>query len=286
MKLKDTLIDYLVITLAITFVAFSVYFFMLPSNASIASMSGLANIISNFIPFPVSVITLVINVFLLIFGFITIGKDFGMKTIYTTIMLPTILGIFEFTFPDFVSFTNDQLLDALCYCILVSIGCSILFNHNASSGGLDIIAKFMNKYFRMDLGKALGISGMIAATASILVFDTKTLVLSILGTYFQGIVLDYFIFGATHKKRICIISKKQDEILDFILHEMHCGATKYHAYGTYSNTQYDELNVIVDKNEYLKLIQYISNVDPAAFVTVYTVNETMYQPKIYSVKNK
>lgn len=280
MKLKDTIIDYLIITIAITFVAASVYYFMLPSNANIASMAGLANLLTHFIPLPVSVITLAMNVILLIFGFITIGKDFGVKTVYTSIMLPAMLGVFEILSPNFVSFTNDQALDVLCYCVAVSIGCSVLFRHNASSGGLDIIAKFLNKYFRIELGKALGIIGMLAACSTILVYDTKTLVLSILGTYFQGIVLDYFIFGATHKKRICIISKKHDEILNFILHELHSGATKYHAYGTYSNTQYTELNVIVDKNEYLKLINYIENTDPKAFVTVYTVNEMMYQPKI------
>lgn len=280
MKLKDIIIDYLIITIAIIFVAASVYYFMLPSNANIASMAGLANLLTHFIPLPVSVITLAMNIILLIFGFITIGKDFGVKTVYTSIMLPTMLGVFEVLSPDFVSFTNDQALDVLCYCVAVSISCSILFRHNASSGGLDIIAKFMNKYFRIELGKALGIIGMLAACSTILVFDTKTLILSILGTYFQGIVLDYFIFGATQKKRVCIISKKQDEILEFILHELHSGATKYHAYGTYSNTQYIELNVIVDKNEYLKLITYIEKTDPKAFVTVYTVNEMMYQPKV------
>ena len=280
MKIKDTIIDYLIITIAISFVAASVYYFMLPSNANIASMAGLANLLTHFIPLPVSVITLTMNVILLIFGFATIGKDFGVKTVYTSIMLPTMLGVFEVISPNFVSFTNDQTLDVLCYCVAVSIGCSVLFRHNASSGGLDIIAKFLNKYFRIELGKALGIIGMLAACSTILVFDTKTLVLSILGTYFQGLVLDYFIFGATQKKRVCIISKKQDEILDFILHELHSGATKYHAYGTYSDTQYIELNVIVDKNEYLKLITYIEKTDPKAFVTVYTVNEMMYQPKV------
>ena len=147
MKLKDMIIDYLIITIAITFVAASVYFFMLPSNANIASMAGLANLLTHFIPLPVSVITLTMNVVLLIFGFITIGRDFGLKTVYTSIMLPTMLGVFEVLFPNFTSFTNDQTLDVLCYCVAVSIGCSILFRRNASSGGLDIIAKFLNKYF-------------------------------------------------------------------------------------------------------------------------------------------
>ena len=137
----------------------------------------------------------------------------------------------------------------------------------------------INKYMHMEIGKALGISGMVVALTSVFAYDPKTVVLSVIGTYLNSIILDYFIFGQTLKRRICIISKKQDEILDFILNTLHSGATKYHAYGTYSDKQYVEINVIVNKNEYLKLINFITITDPDAFVTVYAVNEMMYKPK-------
>lgn len=279
MKATDRIIDFIMITLGTAVVAAAVFFFMIPSNVSVGSIAALAMIIDRHVPLSIATWTLIMNVALLIFGFVFIGREFGAKTVYTALLLPVIMGIFEVIFPNNQSLTNDQTLDVICYICVVSIGQSILFVRNASSGGLDIVGKFMNKYFHMEVGKAIGLAGMVVALSSILVYDLKSVILSVLGTYFGGIILDHFIFGTTIKKRVCIISKKEQEILDFILHELHSGATKYHAYGTYSDTQYTEINTIVDKNEYLKLMNYITKVDPSAFVTVYAVNEMRYIPK-------
>ena len=277
---KENIIDFIMITLGTFIIAISVFFFMMPSNLSVGSVSGLSIVISNFIPFNVSTISMVINILLLIFGFITIGKEFGIKTVYTSILLPIFIAMFEHLFPNNISLTADQTLDAICYCVIVSIGTAMLFNRNASSGGLDIIGKFLNKYFHLEVGKGIALSGMLVAISSILVYDMKTMIISILATYFSGIVLDNFLFGSTIKKRVCIISQKHQQILDFILNDLHSGATTYHAYGTYSDKMNIEINVIVDKNEYIKLINYITSVDPDAFVTIYAVNEMMYRPKV------
>lgn len=277
---KENIIDFIMITLGTFIIAISVFFFMMPSNLSVGSVSGLSIVISNFIPFNVSTISMVINILLLIFGFITIGKEFGIKTVYTSILLPIFIAMFEHLFPNNISLTADQTLDAICYCVIVSIGTAMLFNRNASSGGLDIIGKFLNKYFHLEVGKGIALSGMLVAISSILVYDMKTMIISILATYFSGIVLDNFLFGSTIKKRVCIISQKYQQILDFILNDLHSGATTYHAYGAYSDKMNIEINVIVDKNEYIKLINYITSVDPDAFVTIYAVNEMMYRPKV------
>ena len=279
MSVKDKIIDFLMITIGITIVAAAVFFFMVPSNVSVGSITALAMIIARSVTLSISTLTFIMNVALLVFGYLFIGKEFGIKTVYCALLLPVILRIFEVMFPNNVSLTNDQTLDVICYICVVSIGQAMLFVRNASSGGLDIVGKFMHKYFHMELGKAVALAGMVVALLSVLVSDLKTVILSVLGTYFGGIILDHFIFGTTVKKRVCIISKKEKEILDFILHELHSGATKYHAYGTYSDAQYTEINTIVDKNEYLKLMNYITKVDPAAFVTVYAVNEMRYGPK-------
>lgn len=267
------------ITLGTAIVAAAVFFFMVPSNVSVGSIAALAMIIARGVPLSIATLTFIMNVALLTFGFIFIGKEFGVKTVYTAMLLPVIMGIFEVIFPNNSSLTNDQTLDVICYICVVSIGQAMLFTRNASSGGLDIVGKFMNKYLHMEVGKAIGLAGMLVALSSILVCDLKTVILSVLGTYFGGVILDHFIFGTTIKKRVCIISKKEQEILDFILHELHSGATKYHAYGTYSDAQYTEINTIVDKNEYLRLMNFITRVDPSAFVTVYAVNEMRYIPK-------
>ena len=273
--IKETLI----LTAAMAIVAGAVYFFLLPSHASVSSISGLGIILSNFVPLPLSAITMILNVLLLIIGFFTCGKEFGAKTVYTSIVLPLFLALFERIFPNFGSLTDSQELDVLCYILVVSIGLGILFNRNASSGGLDIVAKIMNKYLHMDLGKAMSLSGMCIALSAALVYDKKTDVLSILGTYFNGIILDHFIFNHNVKRRVCIITKKEEELRQFIINDLHSGATIYESIGAYNMEKRNEIITIVDKSEYQKLMNYINREDPHAFITVYTVSDIRYQPK-------
>ena len=268
-----------VLTVAVAIIAAAVYFFLVPSHASVSSISGLGIVLSNFIPLPLSVITMILNVVLLIIGFFTCGREFGVKTVYTSVMLPLFLGVFERIFPDFGSMTNSQELDVLCYILVVSVGLSILFNRNASSGGLDIVAKIMNKYLHMDLGKAMSLSGMCVALSAALVYDKKTVVLSVLGTYFNGLVLDHFIFDHNIKRRVCIITKKEEGLRQFIIHDLHSGATIYESIGAYNLEKRNEIITIVDKGEYQKLMNYMNREDPKAFITVYTVSDMRYQPK-------
>ena len=268
------------LTAAVAIIAAAVYFFLVPSHASVSSISGLGIILTNFIPLPLSVITMILNVVLLIIGFITCGREFGTKTVYTSILLPVFIGIFERIFPNIGSLTKTQELDVLCYVLVVSVGLSILFNMNASSGGLDIVAKIMNKYLHIELGKAMSLAGMCVALSAALVYDKKTVVLSVLGTYFNGMVVDHFIFGQNLKRRVCIITKYEEELRNFILHELHSGATIYDAIGAYNLDKRHEIITIVDKNEYQKLMNYINNLDPKAFVTVYTVADMRYQLKV------
>jgi len=279
MKAKISLKELLIITFGTLIVAAAVYFFMLPSHVSIGSGAALAMILSNFIPLPVSAITLALNIFLLIIGFLLVGPDFGAKTVYCAILMPVFMGVFEVIFPDFQSITADPLLDVICYILIVGVGLSILFSCNASSGGLDIVAKIMNKFLRMDLGQAMSLSGMLVAAASALCYDSRTVVLSILGTYFGGMIVDHFIFGLNIKRRVCILSPKVDEILHYILHDLHSGASINQTIGAYDNVVRREIITIVDKQEYRKLMDYMRRTDPKAFMTVYSVNEVRYQPK-------
>ena len=268
-----------ILTVAVAIIAAAVYFFLVPSHASVSSISGLGIVLSNFIPLPLSVITMILNVVLLLIGFVTCGKEFGVKTVYTSVMLPIFLGLFEMLFPNLGSMTDSQELDVLCYILVVSVGLSILFNRNASSGGLDIVAKIMNKYLHMELGKAMSLSGMCVALSAALVYDKKTVVLSILGTYFNGIILDHFIFDNNIKRRVCIITKKEEELRQFITRDLHSGATIYEATGAYNFEKHNEIITIVDKSEYQKLMKFINELDPKAFITVYNVSSMKYQPK-------
>ena len=279
MSIRKRIQEFFLITLGTVITAAAVYFFMYPSHVAVGSASALAMVLSNFIPLPVSVIAFFINVALLTVSYFLIGPDFGIKTVYSSLLLPLVLGLFEILFPDFQSITQDQFLDVICYAFTVSIGLAILFSNNAASGGIDIVAKLMNKYLRMDLGQAMSLSGMLVALSSALCYDKKTVVLSILGTYLCGIVLDNFIFGMNPKRRVCIISVHFDQIREFILHDLRSGATIYEGIGAYNNEPRKEIITIVDKQEYKKLMDYLQLTDPNAFITVYAVQEICYKPK-------
>lgn len=268
-----------ILTVAVAIIAAAVYFFLVPSHASVSSISGLGIVLSNFVPLSLSAITMILNVVLLIIGFFTCGREFGAKTVYTSILLPVFIGLFERLFPDIGSLTDSQELDVLCYILVVSVGLSILFNRNASSGGLDIVAKIMNKYLHIELGRAMSLSGMCVALSAALVYDKKTVVLSVLGTYFNGLVLDHFIFDHNIKRRVCIITQKEEELRHFILTDLHSGATVYESYGAYNMEKRREIITIVDKGEYQRLMNFMNREDPRAFITVYTVSDMRYQPK-------
>lgn len=273
--------EFFLITFGSVLAAAAIYFFMLPSHVAVGSGSALAMVLSNFIPLPVSAINLAINAILLIMGFLLIGPGFGAKTIYTSLLIPIIMAVFEVVFPNFQSLTQDPLLDVLCYILIVGMAMALLFSCNASSGGLDIVAKIMNKYLKIELGRAVSISGIVVSLTSALCYDTKTVILSVLGTYFGGMLVDHFIFGLNIKRRVCVISPKLNEIVEFVLHDLHSGATLNEITGAYDNKEKREMITIVDKHEYRRLMDYIRKVDPKAFVTVYAVSEIRYQPKIH-----
>ena len=277
---RDILKEAAILTAAVVIIAAGVYFFLVPSHTSVSSISGLGIVLSNFIPLPLSSITMILNVVLLIIGFAACGREFGAKTVYTSVMLPACIGLFEILFPDFHSLTDSQELDVLCYILVVSIGLSILFNRNASSGGLDIVAKIMNKYLHIELGRAMSLAGMCVALSAAFVYDKKTVVLSVLGTYFNGIVLDHFIFDNNKKRRVCIITEKEEALRRFIINDLHSGATIYEAIGAYNLEKHNEIITIVDKSEYQKLMSFIGREDPKAFITVYNVSNMQYQPKL------
>ena len=279
MKIRNTIKEFAIITVGTAIVAAAVFFFMLPSHVSVGSGAALAMVLRSFIPLPVSTITLIMNVGLLIIGFLLVGPEFGVKTVYCSVLMPLIMGLLEWIFPDFQSITQDPLLDVICYILVVGVGLSVLFPRNASSGGLDIVAKIMNKYLKMDLGKAMSYSGIAVALSSALCYDSKTVVLSLLGTYFGGMLLDHFIFGVNIKRRVCVISKELDVIVDFVLYDLHSGATLNEIIGAYDKKPNREMVTIGDKNEYRRLMDFVHKVDPKAFVTVYSVSDMRYQPK-------
>lgn len=275
MQKEKILKEYIMITVGLIITAAAIYFFMIPGNIVMGSVTGLAMVLVHVVPLPISVMTLILNIICLVLGYVLVGREFGVKTIYVSVFLPVMLNIFERAFPEQNSLTGNIILDAQVFIILVSVGQVILFKQNASSGGLDVVAKIMNKYFYIDLGKAVAVVGMAVVCSSIFFYDAVTLVVGALGTYFNGIVVDEYISGFSRKKRVSILSGKHEMIKDYIMNEIKRGVTIYAAKGAYDNVERIELVTVLNKNEYALLMKYISEVDKEAFITVATISEVV-----------
>lgn len=275
MKTEFNLKSFLTMLVGMFLISVAVYYIMMPANLVLGSLSGLVLVLVHFIPLKVSTLTFILNVILLVCGYIFIGKEFGTKTVVTSLLLPLYLRIFEIITPNVSSVSGNIVIDLACFMVVISMGQALLFNMNASSGGLDVVAKLLNKYLGFKIGESLTIAGFIIAGTSIFVYDRETMVISLIGTYVYGLVLDRYCDGFRLRKKVCILSEKYQEIQEYIVKELYRGATLYHAYGGMGLTERMEVVTILEKSEYGKLLAYIHQTDPAAFVTVSTVNEVI-----------
>lgn len=276
----------LMITFAMLMVSSAVYFFMVPSKIVVGSVSGLAMVLAEILHMQMSTITFILNVVLLLAGFIFIGKEFGAKTIYTSLLLPIFLWIFEHIVPVNESLTGNSVYDLVAYILIIALGQAILFNVNASSGGLDVVAKIISKYTHADIGKAVTIGGLITAVTSIFAYDVGTLIVSVLGTFANGLAVDYFIDGFNKRKKICILSEEYEKIQEYIMKDLGRGVTIYTARGGYDGREKTELVTIMTPNEYKLLLNYLHSTDIQAFVTVYNVSQVIGKWNINGDKRK
>lgn len=266
-----------VLVFGMFFVSAAVYYIMMPSEFVVGSISGFLMVVAHFVPLKLSTLTLITNIVLLVIGFIFIGKEFGGKTVITSILLPVYLRIFEIITPNVEPLTSDILVNVLCYIMVIGFGQAMLFNINASSGGLDIVAKLLNKYMHVEIGKGLMIAGFVTAATSILVYDKEILVISLLGTYISGVIIDYFIDGFHMRKKVCILSEHYKQIQEFVVKKLNRGVTLYKVNGGWDNKEMTELVTILQQNEYANLLEYVHSVDPKAFITVATVGSVIGQ---------
>ena len=280
MKISKTgIIDFILITIGTIICGVATYFFMVPSNLAIASVSGVAILIGKFVPLSKAILILILNLVLLVISWFFVGREFTIKSIYPSIGLPVVMMILGHYTPNYHGVMNDQFLDMICYLFLCDLGIALMVVRNASSGGLDVLYKMANKYLNIDFGVATSVVGLFISAPAIFIYDPKTGVLSILGTYVTGIIIDHYVFGMTTKLKVCILSKKNDEICEYIINELHSGVTRYEASGGFTGDKFDEINVIVNRNEYAKLMKHLREVDPNAFATVTNIHDVMYRPK-------
>lgn len=274
--MKKTIYEYVLITIGLILVAAGVYFFLIPNDLAAGGVTGLAMVINYYFPvLNVGAIMLVLNIILFIIGFIFIGSGFGVKTIYSSLMLSFIISMMEVAFPLEGPVTNDIFINLLFGILIGAIGMAIVFNQNASTGGTDIIAKILNKYLHLDIGKGLLLADLMVTILALAAFGATVGMYSLLGVVINGFVVDSAIQGLNIIKKVEIVSSKGDEIKNFIIKELDRSATLYDAKGAYSLQNKEVITTVLGKREVIRLKNFIKEIDPRAFIITYNVHETL-----------
>ncbi len=285
-RVKSFIKDIPILTLGMLIGALAVHFFLIPSKLIVGSITGLSIVINLLTSISLPLLIFIINSFLLILSYFLIGKEFGIKTVYTALILSPMLAILEKLFPIKQSLMQDQWLDLLCFVLLLSFSQAILFRRNASTGGLDIIAKIVNKYFHVDLGSSVSIAGAIICCTAIFVYDIKTVIIGLIGTYLNGLILEHFMIGFNSRKRVCVISKDYQLIRKFIIEDMKRGATLYPIKGGLESEGKFEIESLMTRNEFSYLMEFIKKEKIDAFITAGTVSEIYGNLGTKGIKSK
>ncbi|MCQ2300133.1 MAG: YitT family protein [Bacteroidales bacterium] len=286
---KKFWIELVIMTLAMTIASAAVYYFLVPSKLIIGTISGLSIVLSALSGGAVSVPTMifVINAILLVLAYFLIGKEFGAKTVYTALIVSPIMSLLDRWFPwqnlveaGTTSVMGDPWFDLLCFVLLLSASQAVLFSINASTGGLDILAKIINKYLHFDIGKSVSVAGAVICCTAFAINPFRMVVIGLIGTWINGIVVDYFTTMLNNKKRVCIVTHEHERVRQYIINDLHRGCTLYDVVGGYSNQHSIELQALLSKDDFAELMKFINTNGINAFITAGNVSE------IYGLWNK
>ncbi len=262
-----------VMTFGMLIGAIGVHFFLVPSKLIVGSISGLSIVIYTLTNVPVSVVSFAINAFLLVLAYILIGKEFGSKTVYTALILSPWLYLLEKLYPITESVMQDPWFDLLCFVVILSFVQAHLFKINASTGGLDIIAKIVNKYLHIDIGTSITVAGGIICCTAFAINDLRLVIIGLIGTWINGLIVNHFTAGLNMKKRISIISREGERIKDFIINKLNRGASLYDVKGSYSSENFIEVVSILAVDEFATLMKFIDDNHIKTFMTAGSVSE-------------
>ncbi len=278
--------ELIIMTLGMMVTAAAVYYFLVPSKLIIGTISGLSIVLSNIFTGGHGLGTWImcINIVLLIMAFLLIDSEFGFKTVYTALILGPLTDFWDAVFP-WQNIANDNLvtgtpsvmgdpwLDLCCFVLLLSASQALMFSINASTGGLDILAKIVNKFLHFDIGASVSIAGAVICCTAFFINDFRMVVIGLIGTWINGLVVDYFTATLNNHKRLCIVSKEHERIRQYIINELHRGCTLYEVTGGYSGEKSIELEVLLTKDEFSKILAWMKDNKIEAFSTAGNVSE-------------
>ena len=277
--------EFFIMTVAMLIAAAAVYYFLMPSNLVIGSITGLSMVISGVFGLfgmnvKVSLVVTLINAILLVMAWLLIGHEFGAKTVYTALILGPFIEFWEKVLPvsrimepGDTSVMGDPWFDLLCFVLILSASQTILFHINASTGGLDILAKIINKYLHFEIGTSVSVAGAIICCTAFAINPFRLVVIGLIGTWINGLALDYFTAGLNRRKRVCIITSQHERIRKYIIEDLQRGCSLYNVTGGYNGNQNIEIQALLTKNEFAALMDYIKANDIHGFITAGNVSE-------------
>lgn len=277
--------ELIIMTVGMAIAAASVYYFLLPSKLVVGSITGLSIVINNLlnaagIGVKVSQVIVVINAILLVMAWLLVGKEFGAKTVYTALILGPLIDLWEIVLPigkllepGQTSLMNDAWFDLICFVLILSISQTILFHINASTGGLDILAKIVNKYLHFDIGTSVTIAGIAICCTAFAINPFRMVVIGIIGTWINGIALDYFTASLNRRKRVCIISSQHERLRKYIIEDLQRGCSLYNVTGGYNGHQNVEIQALLTQEEFANLMNFMKINDIHGFITAGNVSE-------------
>lgn len=265
--------EYFLMNFAILLVAVGVYFFKIPNNFAIGGVTGVSVILAALFKLTATNYVIILNIALLFVGFIFLGKNFGIRTTYCSLLLSFLLELFARVFPMTHPLTNQPILELVFAILLPGIGAGILFNIKSSTGGTDIIAMIMKKHSHFDIGRAILFTDIFVTSLTILVFDAQTFLCSILGLFAKSFLVDMTIENINRVKCFYITTTKPDEIISFIIKKLHRGGTSYKGNGLYSHEDRTIINVVCNSYEAILLRDFVSKIDPHAFITMVSTSQ-------------
>ena len=272
-NIRQTILEYLMLTAATLILVLGVYLFKFPNHFSFGGVTGIAVVLSAVLPASPSSITFIINVALLVLGFLFLGKDAGIKTVYVSLLTSLGLSVAELIFPMEQPLTTEPVLELVFAIVLPAFSAAILFNMGASSGGTDIIAMILKKYTTLNIGTALFIVDLGIVVAACFVFDTQTGLFSLCGLLAKSLVVDGVIENINLCKYFTIICDNPDPICDFILNDLNRSATVYHAQGAYQHNDKTVIITITKRSQAVELRNFIRKTQPGAFIAITNSSE-------------
>lgn len=271
--MKSKLKNFSLLTISTLIMAVGIYFFKFANNFTFGGITGIAVLVAKFLPISASDFSFVVNILLLIIGWIVLGKRFAEKTAYSTILLSVSLSLLERIYPMSHPLTNEPLLELIFAILLPALGSAILFNIGASSGGTDVIAMILKKYTSVDIGKGLMISDLIFTLAGFLVFNVKTGLYSLFGLIMRSALIDNFIESFNRSKYFHVVTSNATCICDFIQNDLQRGATIVNATGAFTGDDKYIILTVLSPSQAVKLRNFIKEQDPKAFLLVSNTSE-------------